>query len=217
MWMCRHGVYRGDGAFGQFCIVMPDQDAVVAITSGTNDMQGVMNSVWDHILPAFEDQLPEDAAAHQRLQDRLADLSLDILPGFWDQQAADNIAGRSYELEDNKVGLTKVEFAVEGQSILITVHGQGVITTTKCGFGHYLEHPNDWEGLVLACSTWKDPNTLITLTRAVETPFSRVLTMRFSDDELVLDMKQNCHFGPLEYPTMKGHLVGRNQNAGTVG
>ena len=34
-WRCRHGAYRGDGAFGQFCIVMPEQDAVVAITSGT--------------------------------------------------------------------------------------------------------------------------------------------------------------------------------------
>ena len=26
-WRCRHGLYRGDGAFGQFCIVMPEQDA----------------------------------------------------------------------------------------------------------------------------------------------------------------------------------------------
>ena len=33
-WRCRHNAYRGDGAFGQYCIVMPDQDAVLAITSG---------------------------------------------------------------------------------------------------------------------------------------------------------------------------------------
>ena len=38
-WRCRHNVYRGDGAFGQFCIVMPDQDAVLAITSGVEIMQ----------------------------------------------------------------------------------------------------------------------------------------------------------------------------------
>ena len=38
-WRCRHGVYRGDGAFGQYCIVMPEQDAVIAITSGVRDMQ----------------------------------------------------------------------------------------------------------------------------------------------------------------------------------
>src|SRR5437667_328362 len=31
-WRCRHNAYRGDGAFGQYCLAMPDQDAVVAIT-----------------------------------------------------------------------------------------------------------------------------------------------------------------------------------------
>ena len=30
---------------------MPEQDLVVAITSGTRDLQGVMNLVWDLILP----------------------------------------------------------------------------------------------------------------------------------------------------------------------
>ena len=33
-WRCRHGAYRGDGAFGQFCVVLPEEDAVIAITSG---------------------------------------------------------------------------------------------------------------------------------------------------------------------------------------
>ncbi|HEX3133228.1 MAG TPA: serine hydrolase domain-containing protein, partial [Planctomycetota bacterium] len=31
-WRCRHNAFRGDGAFGQYCLVMPDQDAVIAIT-----------------------------------------------------------------------------------------------------------------------------------------------------------------------------------------
>ncbi len=52
-WRCRHGAYRGDGAFGQFCIVMPEQDAVIAITSGVRDMQAVLNLVWDKLLPAM--------------------------------------------------------------------------------------------------------------------------------------------------------------------
>ena len=46
-------VRRGDGAFGQYCIVLPEQDAVVAITSGVRDMQAVMNLVWDKLLPAM--------------------------------------------------------------------------------------------------------------------------------------------------------------------
>ena len=55
-WRCRHNAYRGDGAFGQYCLVMPEQDAVVAITSGVKDMQAVLNVVWDKLLPALQAQ-----------------------------------------------------------------------------------------------------------------------------------------------------------------
>ena len=52
-WMCQHeGVYRGDGANGQYCIVIPDKDAVVAITSyEKKDLQGILDCVWEEILP----------------------------------------------------------------------------------------------------------------------------------------------------------------------
>ena len=53
-WRCRHGAFRGDGAFGQFCVVLPEQDAVIAITSGVKDMQSVLNLVWDQLLPAMK-------------------------------------------------------------------------------------------------------------------------------------------------------------------
>jgi CubicO group peptidase (beta-lactamase class C family) len=53
-WMSRHG-YRGDGAFGQYCLVLPEHDAVVALTSQTVDMQDLIDRVWKHLLPAFGD------------------------------------------------------------------------------------------------------------------------------------------------------------------
>ena len=37
-WQCRYGAYRGDGKDGQFCIVLPEQDAVIAITAKTRNM-----------------------------------------------------------------------------------------------------------------------------------------------------------------------------------
>lgn len=52
-WRCRHDVYRGDGAFGQFCIVLPSHDAVIAMTSGSANMQGILDEVWAHLLPAL--------------------------------------------------------------------------------------------------------------------------------------------------------------------
>ncbi|WP_102194685.1 serine hydrolase [Microbacterium aurantiacum] len=51
-WMARHG-YRGDGAYGQFCVVLPDHDVVLALTGQSSDMQRVLDLVWEHLLPAF--------------------------------------------------------------------------------------------------------------------------------------------------------------------
>ncbi len=51
-WMSRHG-YRGDGAFGQFCVVLPEQDTVVATTAATLDMQAVLDALWEHLLPGL--------------------------------------------------------------------------------------------------------------------------------------------------------------------
>ena len=51
-WHSRHG-YRGDGAFGQFMLILPAADAVVAITSQSPDLQGLLDAVWTHLLPAL--------------------------------------------------------------------------------------------------------------------------------------------------------------------
>ncbi len=74
-WRCRHGAYRGDGKDGQFCLVMPEQDAVIAITANTGNMQGQLNIVWDKLLPAFQDKpLKEDADAQAQLKDAIGKL-----------------------------------------------------------------------------------------------------------------------------------------------
>jgi CubicO group peptidase (beta-lactamase class C family) len=76
-WRCRHGAYRGDGANGQFCIVMPELDAVIAITADTRDMQAELNVVWDHLLPAFHPgRLPADKREQARLRQSLAGLAV---------------------------------------------------------------------------------------------------------------------------------------------
>lgn len=51
-WRGRHG-YRGDGAFGQFCVVLPEHDAVIATTAATDRMQELLDLMWRHLLPAF--------------------------------------------------------------------------------------------------------------------------------------------------------------------
>ena len=54
---------------------MRDQDAVVAITAQTGDMQGELNAIWDQLLPAFQSQaLPENPAAQENLKEAVANL-----------------------------------------------------------------------------------------------------------------------------------------------
>jgi CubicO group peptidase (beta-lactamase class C family) len=52
-WRCRYGAYCGRGANGQFCIVMPEQDAVIAITANDVRMQHILDLIWEHLLPAL--------------------------------------------------------------------------------------------------------------------------------------------------------------------
>ncbi|MFU8947850.1 serine hydrolase domain-containing protein [Mycetocola zhadangensis] len=51
-WMARHG-YRGDGAYGQFCVILPEHNVVLAMTGQSEDMQGVLDLAWKHLLPAI--------------------------------------------------------------------------------------------------------------------------------------------------------------------
>ena len=53
MWRCRPDCFRADGARGQYIIVVPDKNAVIAITSDNGDLQGELNLVWKNILPVL--------------------------------------------------------------------------------------------------------------------------------------------------------------------
>jgi CubicO group peptidase (beta-lactamase class C family) len=50
-WPSRHGAYRADGKDGQFLVVLPGQDAVVAVNSDEERHYPVLYAIWDEILP----------------------------------------------------------------------------------------------------------------------------------------------------------------------
>ena len=74
-WMSRHG-YRGDGAFGQFCVILPEQDTVIVTTACTFEMQAVLDAMWAHLLPGLVMTASSGAAAAGKLSARLASLAL---------------------------------------------------------------------------------------------------------------------------------------------
>ncbi len=69
-WRCRHDAFRGDGKDGQFCVVLPEHDAVVVLTANTGNMQAELQLVWDHLLPAFKaEPLGENNQAVTKLKE----------------------------------------------------------------------------------------------------------------------------------------------------
>ena len=98
MWRCRHNAFRGDGAFGQYMIVMPDQDAVLAVTAETADMQQEINLVWDNLLPAMHaEKLNADAKATALLQEKIKALAL-MVPAKNTSAMAATISGKLMQL-----------------------------------------------------------------------------------------------------------------------
>lgn len=73
-WRTRGGRYRGDGAFGQICMISEEQDMVVAITAGIDNMGAEMELLHRFLFPAadMEPGTEEDTAELKRRVEALA-------------------------------------------------------------------------------------------------------------------------------------------------
>ena len=111
MWMCQHpGAYRADGAAGQFSIVIPDKDMIVAMNQnapGSNPAKA-LKAVWDILLPAvMDEEIEKDeacAAASAKLQNRLKHLTI-AAPEFKPYAAGKETASGKYLVKDGSFDL----------------------------------------------------------------------------------------------------------------
>jgi CubicO group peptidase (beta-lactamase class C family) len=211
-WRCRHGLYRGDGAFGQFCIVMPEEDAVVAITSGTPDMQSVMNLVWDHLLAGMgKGALPPDPHGDQALRRRLAALSLPPQEGQASTPTASLVSGKTYAFRPNDDGMESVALDTSGDGATLVIRRAGLESRVICGHGAWRKggafRANGVESPVSSSGAWTAADTYTARLCAYETPFVATLTLRFKDDQLIFDVAYNVALG--RNTAQRPQLVGR--------
>ena len=208
-WRCRHGLYRGDGAFGQFCIVMPEQDTVLAITSGTRDLQGVMNLVWEHIVGGMKKgPLPADAKAGAALKKKLAALSLRPQAGSASAPVAAGVSGKAYDFpaNDDKVESITPEFGAEG--VVLVIRNAGSESRVPCGQGEWRKGGalvmNGRPQKVAGSGAWTSDTTYTAKIAAFETPFVVTMSLLFKGEELLLDVDTNVGFGPTKRPQLVG-------------
>lgn len=219
-WRCRHGAYRADGAFGQFCVILPEQDAVVAITAGTPDMQAVLNRVWVHLLPALG-PAPQraDVAVQAALAAKLAALRLPPVAGNPAPANASQLAGKWYNLSGKRSPFQAISFDFGGAEDVCTVRDARSEHRVVCGRGGWTKGVTTWDLLhprpgepgtarsVAASGAWTAGNVYEMKLYFNETPFCFTIGCKFGADTVKLKVRPNVSFGPTEFPQLIGRMA----------
>ena len=189
-WRCRHG-FRGDGAYGQFCVVVPEADLVLATTGAADDMQAVLDALWTHVLPALADRPLPATDADDRLAARLATLGLAPVPG--DATAPD---GARLGLADT-TGLRGVTGAVlradGGAWVLDLTTWDGSLTAAAGAGAWVVTEPDDGTAAVAVSAGAPAPGRVVAEVALLETPHR----LRLEGDVAAGTLTASWHTEPL--------------------
>jgi hypothetical protein len=211
MWRCRHNAYRGDGAFGQYIIVLPEEDAVIAITSMTPDMQSELNLVWQYLLPAMEkNPLPADEKMAATLKQKLSSLALPLPDKTAASLVEKRISGQAFALQSNEQQAESVSFRFADNLCHVTFKSANTAYEFNFGAGAWKSGETTRHGpylvskakanltglppfKVLGAYRWKDENTLELTLRYIESPHTETFLCRFNQNSVSIDIQNNVN------------------------
>jgi CubicO group peptidase (beta-lactamase class C family) len=226
-WRCRHGAYRGDGAFGQFCIVMPQQDAVLAITSGVGDMQAVMNAAWEHLMPAMQQDSPSAGDADRDVMRKLEGLTVRLPEGQTASPLARRISGRTCRFDTNEEKIQSGTLTFKGNRCQMILRDDRDEHRYEGGMGAWVKGKAPFrdqpKSKMAASGAWADEATFVMKICFYETPFIQTVTWKFAEgrettaagptaaaptpETVTVSRKMNVGFGPTERPSLIGRLA----------
>ena len=208
-WRCRHDAFRGDGAFGQYCVVMPDQDMVLAVTGGRKDLQLPLTILWEELLGGLSDISLQPGLEYDQLQKKLESLALLLPEGKADSPICSKLSGKCYQLEENEEGYQAVRFEFDPNGIVMSLTTKAGELQAEVGYGEWKETmlPMEKSQERAAFSgAWQQEQTLLIQCRFIEAPFGRQFRFTFEDSMLKLEMKDNLGFEDTKWNTVMGKL-----------
>lgn len=143
-WRCEHPrTMRGDGAHGQFIIVMPDEDMVAVITQCCNTLPpGVEERrlLFEELLPTLSDTPLKEVKASKKLAKREKEYALPTAEGCATNKKQSQKLGKEMRLEKNKMGWETMRVKMDGGDMTLEVTTTGGETATmRCGNGEWRE------------------------------------------------------------------------------
>lgn len=212
-WRCRHDCYRGDGAFGQYCIVIPQHDVVVAVTSGVSDMGSIMTAIWDTLLPALgPSPLGINRGSSRALGNKLQDLSLPTVRDLSELDQSPALPEETFHLKENEAGVQSITFSQTGTEHHIELETTQGKETLRLGTDAYLRSSMDSplpytqnKGTKIGASgAWIEADIYQARIYFCETPASIDYTFRFEDGGLIWESElRHSLFGPRETPAFR--------------
>jgi hypothetical protein len=230
-WRIRHGAYRGDGAFGQFCEVWPDQEVVLAITGGKEGMEVIQDLIWEHLLPAMTSTaLPEDSQAQQALGKKVANLSIAPVQGRTLSPMATTVSKRTYDLRGNHqnaeslwfdfgngpfdVTLASISFDFNHDGCICTIGDDRNVHEVACGNGRWrkgVTTVNSTDGHtsqpVAASGAWTADRIYEMQWCFIETACRSTLTCHFEEDTITIEWHENARFTDWKVAQLWGRAV----------
>lgn len=215
-WIGPANTYYAAGAFGQYSVVFPEQDAVLALTAGT-DPQRLDPLIWKHFPAAFGVETSKANSADRRaLAERCANLRL--LPPLIASRSAleSQISGQAFAMEPNEDAVTALRFEFTAKQcgfFLRDARGEHKITvgledwvegmTTMTG--NKLHHEYQPDSLrVVAGGRWLDERTFEMTWQFVETAFRDHIVCRFRDGTMTFDRSVNINSAATSLPRLSG-------------
>jgi CubicO group peptidase (beta-lactamase class C family) len=220
-WRSRYNSYRGDGAFGQYMLILPEQDAVIAITSETNDMQDELNLVWKHLLPSFRPDPasldPKDAIA---LKKQLSSLRLPLPVAADSTQVVPAMAAKSFTMQDNPKKIESISFREKGKIMTLTLKKGNTTYPINFGKGGWMKGRTSFHGPSLTEQArghfvglppsqiagtyyWKEQGVLVMQLRYIDSPHSLNMVFHIEDNKITADF-WDSFAGPERKITLSG-------------
>lgn len=205
-WCCKIPYsYRGEGAFGQFCIVMPDEDIVLAITAGSPEMQTILNIVREKLFPGiYAKELPSNNTPAENLRHILKNLRLLPPQGRFISPEAQGISGQVFRFKQNNGNLysLKLDFNVNSLTyVLRNVGGRLSTHNLNFGVGTWVEGIATLNAFapskVTTSGVWISDNSFILTICQYEKPFMITLSFCVEDKEVNFVYQVNVSFSPL--------------------